>query len=174
MGPVGSEREKVELRFAAVFAHLGAVRAYAARRGSSDPDGIAAETMTIAWRRLADVPVGDARPWVFATARNLLLAEFRRARRGADAQPDRPILEALAVPGLSVEIESALGALSDLDREALVLVAWEELTPTEAAAVLGISAITFRVRLMRARKRFKLVLRDAADTLETTTEVGTA
>ena len=33
--------------------------------------------MAIAWRRLADVPAADARPWLIVTARNLLLAERR-------------------------------------------------------------------------------------------------
>jgi DNA-directed RNA polymerase specialized sigma24 family protein len=39
------------------------------------------------------------------------------------------------------------------DRELLLLVAWEGLTPAEAAAVLGISQVAARTRLHRARKR---------------------
>ena len=66
-----------EARFRHVFSHLGAVAAYARRRGSLDADALAAEVMTIAWRRLADVPE-DPRPWLYATARNLLLAERRK------------------------------------------------------------------------------------------------
>ena len=72
-----------ETRFRATFAHLGEVTAYAARRGSLDPEGVAAETMAIAWRKLADVPEDDPRPWLYATARNLLHAEWRRRRRAA-------------------------------------------------------------------------------------------
>ena len=63
-----------EARFRIVFSHLGAITAYARRRGSVDPDALAAEVMTIAWRRLADVPRDDPRPWLYATARNLVLA----------------------------------------------------------------------------------------------------
>ena len=51
-----------EARFREIFAHLGAVTAYAARRGSRDPDGVAAEVMTIAWRRLGVVPADDSAP----------------------------------------------------------------------------------------------------------------
>src|SRR5919206_2667420 len=76
-----SERRRAEERFRAVFSHLGAVAAYARRRGSRDADALAAEVMTIAWRRLADVPKDDPRPWLYATARNLLLAERRAMRR---------------------------------------------------------------------------------------------
>src|SRR3954465_2408516 len=86
--------QAAEERFRAVFAHLGAVVAYARRRGSSDADSIGAEVMTIAWRRLADVPSDDPRPWLFATARNLVLAESRRWRQVADdsriALEDKP------------------------------------------------------------------------------------
>jgi hypothetical protein len=53
------DRGAAEERFRAVFSHLGSVTAYARRRGSRDADAIAAEAMTIAWRRLADVPHDD-------------------------------------------------------------------------------------------------------------------
>src|SRR3954454_5665094 len=65
-------------RFQAIFGHLGAVTAYARRRGSNDADALAAEAMTIAWRRLAAIPTDDPLPWLYATARNLLLAEQRK------------------------------------------------------------------------------------------------
>jgi hypothetical protein len=61
--------QDAEERFRSVFAQLPEVVAYARRRGSRDPEGVAAETMTIAWRKLADVPVDDPRPWLYATAR---------------------------------------------------------------------------------------------------------
>ncbi len=75
------DRETAEERFRVVFSHLGSVAAYARRRGSGDPDAIAAEAMTIAWRRLVDVPVDDSLPWLYATARNLVLAETRNSAR---------------------------------------------------------------------------------------------
>jgi DNA-directed RNA polymerase specialized sigma24 family protein len=49
-----------------VFSHLGAVTAYARRRRSLYADALAAEVMTIAWRRLADVPKDDPRPWLLS------------------------------------------------------------------------------------------------------------
>lgn len=150
-------RSAVEARFAEVFAHLGLLSAYARRRGARDPDAIAAEAMAIAWRRLADVPRDDPRPWLIATARNLLLADRRRHGTpshdldGVDpaAPPElpNPALE------LDPELEAALATLSSTDREALLLVAWEDLTPGAAAASLGISPAAFRVRLHRARRR---------------------
>jgi RNA polymerase sigma-70 factor (ECF subfamily) len=156
------DRHSAETQFRTVFSHLGAVTAYARRRGSKDADAIAAEVMTIAWRRLADVPKDDARPWLYATARNLLLAEARRTGvagehgdfEQADAGTERHELD----PGLA----QALRSLSRLDQEALLLIAWEDLTPSQAAKVLGIKPAAFRVRLLRARRRLRASL-EAAD-----------
>lgn len=151
------DRSAIEARFASVFSHLGLITAYARRRGAHDPDELAAETMAIAWRRLADVPSDDPRPWLIATIRNLLLADWRRHRTpiGDVDGVELAAPEELPPPTveLDAELESALGSLSSQDREALLLVAWEDLTPSAAAASLGISPAAFRVRLHRARRR---------------------
>jgi RNA polymerase sigma-70 factor (ECF subfamily) len=51
------------------------------------------------------------------------------------------------------QLGSALAALSKREREALLLIAWEDLEPTQAARVVGCSAAAFRVRLHRARRK---------------------
>lgn len=150
-----------EARFRAIFAHLGEVTAYARRRGSLDADALAAEVMTIAWRRLEVVPRDDAKPWLYATARNLLLEEMRRRRRTAPHEGD-VVVPAPELAELDSQLRAALLALSALDREALLLVAWEDLTPTQAARALGVNPTAFRVRLLRARRRLRAHL-EAAD-----------
>jgi RNA polymerase sigma-70 factor (ECF subfamily) len=142
-----------EARFRAVFSHMAAVTAYARRRGSADAEALAAEVMTIAWRRLDRIPRDDARPWLYATARNLLLEETRKRRRRGHTKGEVSV-PAAELPELDGELRRALLALSPLDREALLLVAWEDLTPAQAARALGINASAFRVRLLRARRRF--------------------
>jgi RNA polymerase sigma-70 factor (ECF subfamily) len=158
------DRSAAEARFAGVFAHLGLITAYARRRGAHDPEELAAETMSIAWRRLADVPADDPRPWLIATARNLLLAD--RRRHGTPPADLDGVEPAAALPApiveLDPELERALRSLSDQDREALLLVAWEDLTPSTAAASVGISPAAFRVRLHRARRRLIYELEDGA------------
>ena len=149
-------RSAAEVRFAGVFAHVRFIAAFARRRGARDPEALAAEVMTIAWRKLADLPDDDPRPWLIATARNLVLAE--RRRYGPDAVDiDRVELPEREPPplrlGLDPELEGALLRLSEKDREALLLVAWEDLPPSAAAGSLGISPAAFRVRLHRARRR---------------------
>lgn len=140
-----------------VFGHLDLIVGYARGRGSLDCEAVAAEVMAIAWRRLADVPVDDPRPWLIVTARNVMYAQWRQ-QRGMNLSPDADLEPSLVeflepVVELDPELEIALGLLSASDREALLLVAWEDLTPKEAAAALGISQTAFRVRLHRARKR---------------------
>ena len=157
------DHQAAEERFRAVFSHLGAVAAYARRRGNRDADAVAAEVMTIAWRRLADVPVDDPRPWLYATARNLVLADARRSPSVTLSQAGEPVDAAPApeVPELDPALGAALRSLSQPDREALLLVAWEDLTPSQAARSLGISPTAFRVRLLRARRRLRAKLAEA-------------
>ena len=154
------DRQSAEARFREVFSHLGAVTAYARRRGSRDPDGIAAEAMTIAWRRLDDVPADDPLPWLYGTARNLVLAEARRSAPTAAAALEAGHVDQPPVD-LDPTLDRALRELSQRDREALLLVAWEDLTPGQAAQALGVSPVAFRVRLLRARRRFRTSLEEA-------------
>ena len=48
--------------------------------------------------------------------------------------------------------------LSEVDREVVLLVAWEGLTPVQAATVLGLTSNAFSVRLHRARRRLDELL----------------
>jgi RNA polymerase sigma-70 factor (ECF subfamily) len=49
----------------------------------------------------------------------------------------------------------ALAGLHEKEREVLMLAAWEELSSSEAARVLGCSATAYRIRLHRARGRLR-------------------
>jgi RNA polymerase sigma-70 factor (ECF subfamily) len=65
-----------------------------------------------------------------------------------------------------------LGDLSEADRELLTLIGWEELTPTEAAGALGISPLTARTRLHRARRRLRDRLAEQRSRCSKSTEIG--
>jgi RNA polymerase sigma-70 factor, ECF subfamily len=146
-------RTAAEDRFDGVFCHLDAVARYARRRGGRDPDNIAAECMAIAWRRLDDVPADDALPWLLGCARRVVLAERREGAYAPLDEAAEPHFEAPEPVGLDPELSEALAALAAIDREALLLIAWDDLTPTQAARALGINPVAFRVRLHRARRR---------------------
>jgi RNA polymerase sigma factor (sigma-70 family) len=101
---------------------------------------------------------GSALPWLYGIALNVLRAYFRRQPPVAGMAPDLGMdwdavderLDAFAERG---RLRAALDGLAASDRELLLLVAWEGLTPTEVAAALGISQVAARTRLHRARKR---------------------
>jgi len=142
--------------------HAHAVFRYLARRaGPAAAEDLLSEVFIAALSASARVVAhdsGSALPWLYGIALNVLRAHFRRQPSAAsvarglgmdwDAVDDR--LDALAERG---RLRAALGGLAGSDRELLLLVAWEGLTPAQAAAALGISPVAARSRLHRARKR---------------------
>ncbi|GAA3219019.1 RNA polymerase sigma factor [Nonomuraea helvata] len=139
---------------------------YAMRRCSSPEDAVdaVAETYLIMWRRLAELPHGEAgRLWLYGVARRVLAnhrrGERRRATRHAELTAEAEVLYALPSPQTGPdEVGEAMDLLSDDDRELLALAIWEELDPGEIAVVLGCSRNAARIRLYRARKRFAKAL----------------
>jgi RNA polymerase sigma-70 factor (ECF subfamily) len=159
MTPKREETARRE-RFEDIFdANVGAVSAYALRRTTpGDADDVVAETFLVAWRRLGEVP-REAKPWLLGVARRVL-ANQRRAAERRTALVERVAQERKLEPepAQSSPILKALGRLSDADRELLCLHAWEELSTSEAAAVLGCSRAAAKVRLHRARGRLRTEL----------------
>jgi RNA polymerase sigma-70 factor (ECF subfamily) len=150
--------------------HHAAVVSYVRRRASTAiVDDVVAETFLVAWRRLDAVPA-ESLPWLLAVARNVIATQRRgSARRGAL----RLRLERNAVKtveqidtGDGGPIAAALAGLSEKDREALTLIAWDGLRPSQAAAVLGESAGAFRVRLHRAKRRLTASLDGRGEPIE--------
>jgi RNA polymerase sigma-70 factor (ECF subfamily) len=63
--------------------------------------------------------------------------------------------------------------LSDEDRELLLLVAWEGLSPNEVAKVLGISSLAARSRLHRARRRLRALIESDTPAAHRSSELDT-
>jgi RNA polymerase sigma factor (sigma-70 family) len=140
-----------------------AVASYALRRTMPEAvEDAVAETFLVAWRRLDDVPA-EPLPWLYGVARRTL-ANQRRGQARRAALTARLELELPTLPPQSGDgrVLEALGALGARDRELLMLVAWEGLSPAEAAVALGSSAVACRVRLHRARTRLAALLDRAA------------
>jgi RNA polymerase sigma factor (sigma-70 family) len=164
--PPDGRRHQFELLFAA---HHDLLLAYLLRRTTSRDDAadVLAETFLTAWRRLDQVPEGDAaRPWLYGVARRVL-ANHRRgeSRRASLTVKLRGELATTAPDNTSLLAETtsspagrAFQQLPERDREVLALTAWEGLTPTEIAVVLDCSRNAVRIRLHRARRRFTRLL----------------
>jgi RNA polymerase sigma factor (sigma-70 family) len=169
-----SESER-RLRFEALFASYSSdIVAYCGWRAGSgvDSQDAVAEVFLTAWRRLDDVPEGDAaRVWLYATARRVM-ANHRRADRRRTALRERLATEPAVgdMPPFSTAEEAhvgqALRRLGPRDREVLLLAEWQGLTPAQIANIVGCLTVTAHGRLHRARRRFRAVfeeLESAAD-----------
>ncbi|MEV6150715.1 RNA polymerase sigma factor [Nonomuraea sp. NPDC052129] len=152
-----------------------AVHRYAIRRTDSVDDvaDVIAETFLAAWRRLEDVPEGDAAVlWLYGAARRVL-ANQRRGESRRTALASRLCGELAVGQGQTAAdprteaVRTAFAALNAADRDVLALACWEELTGPQIAKVLGCSSTAARLRLHRARKRLARLL-DTTTTNEVT------
>lgn len=158
-----------ETRYNALFAEAyPTLQRYARYRGlrGDDAEDLVAETLTVAWRRLADVPVDEPIPWLVAVARNLWRNDRRRDGRRRRLAVGLPVaaaaLPADEVAGTSQSVVlRAMAGLSEVDQEVLRLVVWEGFSAAQAGVVLGCSAGAVRVRLHRARTRLAEALEGA-------------
>ncbi|SPF07114.1 RNA polymerase sigma factor [Streptomyces sp. MA5143a] len=154
---------------------------YLLRRADPDQvDDVLSDTLLVLWRRIEDVPGLEPEaeskrtapaghfpdpdavlPWCYGVARGCL-ANARRAERRR-----RSLLERLTwtagtastATGVArsdadhSHLHAALAQLRPLEREILLLWAYEELTPSRIAEVTGLSANAVSIRLHRAKKK---------------------
>jgi RNA polymerase sigma-70 factor (ECF subfamily) len=152
-------------------AQVDAVTAFFARR-SADPQTVAdltADTFVQVITSLAgfDPNRGTARAWVFGIARHVYAAHLetntkqrdkaRRlaGRRELDAEALDDLLDRIDAQRLGRRLVTELTTLRDTDRALVELVDIAGLPAKEAAAVLGLSAGSARMRLMRVRNRLR-------------------
>lgn len=125
-----------------------------------------------------DVRRGDPSAWLHGIARNVVSGEYRRVartqrlqgriegRRLVDEDDIERLVERIDAASESRRLAGAIARLPDSERAVLELVAVDGLSVTEAAAALGIRAVTARVRLHRAR----VALRSQPDNKQSETE----
>jgi len=164
------DEELAKVRFGRLYREQArAILAYALRRveNPEDASDVVAETFLVAWRRLDEVPFGrKERLWLYAVARrvtaNIRRAEGRRTRLSERLAETLPAELAIHPESGSkaTEVLRAMAGLGDEERELLLLVTWDELSPSEAAKVLGLSPLAARSRLHRARRRLRALLEE--------------
>ena len=162
-----------EARFALIFdRHFAAIHRYLHRRAGRElADDLAAETFTQAFdhRSGFDATREDARPWLFGIAANLMRhhrrAERRRllayVRTGVDPVSELDVdavHDRVDAAALGPRVALALARLDARDREALLLLAWADLTYPQIAEALGTPVGTVRSRIHRARRRVRALL----------------
>ena len=166
--PSGAESERSpvtrEERFSALaHEHSSSLLRYLRRRhdgtGATSADDVLSDVLLVAWRRFDDIPEGLEAPWLFNVAQRCLANDRRKQGRRKElivrlrARGDSPSAEeeALAMNAM----RSGLAALKTQEREALLLSAWEGLSPQELAIALGISENAAAIRLSKAKTKLQ-------------------
>jgi len=123
------------------------------------------EAMLVLWRRRESVPLDHdgARRYAYGVAAKVL-QESHRSRTRQSGLTARLIARHERVSHNDLEQDAdgelwqALGVLRAVDRELILLVAWEGFGVGEAGAILGLSEQAARARYSRARARLRRVL----------------
>lgn len=151
--------------------HAPAIFRYIARRlGPDAADDLVAETFLTAFRKRGGYAAehADARPWLYGIATRLI-GRYRRdevrffraiARTGVDpaAEPVADqVADRVAAQSASRELAAAVAALSQAQRDVLLLVA-SGLSYQEVGLALGIPAGTVSSRLVRGRRKVRVAL----------------
>lgn len=150
--------------------HGNALYAHALRLNGGDrqrAEDLVQETLLRAWQHpeALDPTRGSVRAWLFTTARNLSIDNWRRrsARVGeviTDVPPERPIADETDRAVDSWIVSEALARLSAQHREVLVECYYQGRSVNEAANRLGVPPGTVKSRTYYALRSLKLVLEE--------------
>lgn len=172
MAEVDAARERFEALFRE---HVAGVASYCrwCLRSRSDAEDAVAEVFLVAWRRLDDVPAGEAsRPWLYATARRVVAnearADGRRSRLNEKLNGQPVAIEQGEEEPLAGQVHEALAALAPRDRELLFLAECEGFTAAEIGRIMDRRPVTVRVRLHRAKRRFRVAFDARTPATDTT------
>ncbi len=156
---------KEPVQFDQLTSHIQALRryAYGLCRDRHETEDLVQECLSRAiaaadtWR-----PDVSLRPWLFRILHNVYIGQLRRAQvRGPVHDPDEADGAVEGNHLASLELREVLAALDKLpaeQRDAVLLVAVEDLPYREAADVLGIPLGTFMSRLGRGRKALRQLM----------------
>jgi RNA polymerase sigma-70 factor (ECF subfamily) len=176
-GPADAELIERSLRapeaFAALFdRYADRVHRYLARRvGPNEADDLVSGTFLAAFEQRGRFDPArseaGALPWLLGIATNLVRGHRRaEARRwkalararpeGAEASPAERVAARVDAGAAARSLTGALAGMQPGDRDALLLLAWADLTYAEIATALEIPVGTVRSRIHRARGRLRL------------------
>ncbi len=134
----------------------------ASREEAEDLTQLTFERALNAWNRF-DPERASARTWLLAIARNLLVDHYRRASADADpiGEQDAELGRLGSTPGpesqlgIEPDLERAMEALSDRERELIAMRFGGELTGPEIAELTGLTLANVQQILSRALRRLR-------------------
>lgn len=153
-----------DVRFRELYvSYYRLVHAYCRRRTEADrADDVAAEVFLVAWRKIDQVPDGDATlPWLYRVAYGVLTNAWRGVSRQKRLREKLNVIgvetaaaadEYVVVREEARQILEAIGQLRNSQQEVLRLSVWEGLSGADLAAALDVSEDAAKQRLSRARR----------------------
>jgi RNA polymerase sigma-70 factor (ECF subfamily) len=165
--------------FGIIFDRHGStlLRFVARRVDPAEAEALLGEVFRIAFERRStfDLDRESARPWLYGIAANVV-AKYHRsltrrlrasvrvsALRPVESDPAERAVAAADAGTRWARVIEAIGLLPEMDRQVLLLFAWEDLSYEEIALALGIPVGTVRSRLSRGRARLAAALTEAPD-----------
>jgi RNA polymerase sigma factor (sigma-70 family) len=172
MGMVSCEEQR---RFELLYdAHRLSVLAYCSRRVSAaDASDACAETFLVAWRRIDDVPhPPKTLPYLYGIAARVIANQHRTLHRRArlheklgrlgvvpPAEPSVVLLQQAS----DRQVVAAVRRLKPVDREIVMLYAWEDLPRDAIAEIMQMSRAAVDQRIHRAYERLARILEPALE-----------
>jgi len=151
---------------AAIYREHGTALRRFVLSASRDPhlaDDIVQETVLRVWQQAPKV-TGSMRSYLFRTARNIMIDNYRKAQRRPLETEDRDIADPEEATGRvddllnKVLMEEALLRLSSEHRDVLVALHYRRFTVVEAAVQLNIPSGTVKSRAFYAVKALRTIL----------------
>jgi RNA polymerase sigma-70 factor (ECF subfamily) len=153
-----------EDEFRAAFDHhKDAIYRFAWRMTGSDAaDDIAQDAFLVLWRQPErfDPARGSLRAYLLGVARNLTRKRWRDAHRWEELDEERFVAQPVDMERreTSQTVADAVRALPPLQREALVLAEYEQLSLEDIARIVDAEVGTVKSRLHRARENLRRML----------------
>jgi RNA polymerase sigma-70 factor (ECF subfamily) len=130
---------------------------------ASSVDDAVQETYLVVIQKLSHLRHPAAfRGWLCRIALHVCYGMRRRARPTESLDPEQAVHDPTTSSGRSLDLRSALEALSQSDRDILILREYLGLSYEELADALDLMEGTVRSRLFTARKRLKALLEKGA------------
>lgn len=150
---------------AAIYREHGSALRRFVLSASRDPqlaEDVVQETVLRVWQQAPDI-TGSLRSYLFRTARNIMIDNYRKAQRRPLEAMEREVADPAAVERVDellnrVLMEEALLRLSTEHRDVLVALHYRRFTVNEAAVQLNIPSGTVKSRAYYAVRALRTIL----------------
>lgn len=134
------------------------VRYATALVGPADAPDVVVDAVVTAFASPGWLTVENQRAYLYRAVLNRSLSMRRSDARRVAREQRVAVSDSVVARESSVDALRALAGLSPQQRAVIYLTYWDDLTPTQVAALLGVSEGTVRKQLARAREQLRRIL----------------